>query len=241
MGNDGWKTHGRVDAAIPEAKLKEFLKAGPPKIASSTITPKKKQGTSSDSLSTPEAESQKKTTGGAFGIFQQESKEAIKASQPDGAKFGYIVHEAASRWRALSEDEKKPFHDKWESKLAAFTTTLSGSKGSFKKLKKTKEDSRLLNPEGEAIKKPAGGGYGVFTNENRESIKASLPADHRMVDVTKQAGLIWKGMKEEEKKVYNAKYEVKAAHYKDAIEAAVKVRLAEAPAPGATETTGAPQ
>jgi hypothetical protein len=40
-------------------------------------------------------------------------------------------------------------------------------------------------------KKPVAGAYGVFLAANREAIKKTLPADHKITDVAKAAGTRW--------------------------------------------------
>merc|ERR1712039_521501 len=76
--------------------------------------------------------------------------------------------------------------------------------------RKAKEEERAKK-DPNAPKKPVGGAYGVFLSENREKIVASLPKDHKMVDIAKAAGVQWKAMADAAKKPYEAKYEKKKA------------------------------
>ena len=66
-------------------------------------------------------------------------------------------------------------------------------------------------------KKPAGGSFGVFLNENRAKIVASLPAGHKITDVSKAAGAQFKLLSEEAKKKYEATYQKKKADYEKAM------------------------
>jgi len=229
--NSNWQTHGRIDDAIPDKKLQEFLKASgrAPPAASSTPRPKKKRNTGSEgSPTTPapladDAAYLKKPMFGAFGAFMAENRNDIKASRPadhQGNMIGYIGKEASLRWKALPEEERQAFQNKFEDQIAEYKAApeeMKAPKG-LKALKAAKEAARApLKPDGTALKRPAGGGYGVFLIENRASISASLPADHQKItDVAKQAGVLWKDMPEDEKKVLAVKFEEKMAAYKEA-------------------------
>merc|ERR1712146_878603 len=69
-----------------------------------------------------------------------------------------------------------------------------------------------------APKKPAGGAFGVWLAENRASITKSLPAGHKITDVTKAAGEQWKKLSDATKKPYEEKFQKKQAEYKAALE-----------------------
>merc|ERR1719161_549667 len=83
-----------------------------------------------------------------------------------------------------------------------------GKDGSSKRRKKDKN----------APKKPAGGAYGVFLAAKREEIKASLPKDHKITDVSKAAGAKWKALSAAAKKPFEDQYQAKAKEYKAAME-----------------------
>merc|ERR1711972_1210226 len=55
-------------------------------------------------------------------------------------------------------------------------------------------------------KKPTGGAFGQFLNTKRAEIVASLPAGHKITDVTKKAGELFKALSEGEKKKYQGLY-----------------------------------
>jgi len=63
-------------------------------------------------------------------------------------------------------------------------------------------------------------------NENREEIKKKLPSDHKMTDVAKKAGELWKALPEAEKKPYEDKYLQKNSEYKAAMEEYIKTKPA---------------
>jgi len=66
-------------------------------------------------------------------------------------------------------------------------------------------------------KKPVGGSYGCFLADKRAEIKASLPADSKITDVSKKAGELFKALSEADQKVYQDKYVKISADYKEAM------------------------
>jgi hypothetical protein len=80
------------------------------------------------------------------------------------------------------------------------------------RLKQEKYNERQIK-EGKAVKdpshprKPIGGAYGVFLKQNRPKIVASLPAGHKITDVTKEASKLWKALAHIQKKPYQETYE----------------------------------
>merc|ERR1712151_334759 len=83
--------------------------------------------------------------------------------------------------------------------------------------RKAKEEKRAKK-DPNAPKRPAGGAYGVFMNENRQKIVNSLPKDHKMTDVAKAAGAQWKAMSDAAKKPYEDKFKKKQAEFTKAME-----------------------
>merc|ERR1711972_1249527 len=84
--------------------------------------------------------------------------------------------------------------------------------------KKKRGKEPRVKPSADQPKKPAGGAYGRFLAEKREEVKASLPAGHKMTDVTKKAGELFKALSEGERKKYQDLYEKADAEYKQALE-----------------------
>lgn len=219
--NDRWKSHGRVDGPIPEAKLKEFLKASSsaPRVAS---TPPPKRHKAGGDAATPESakdDGPKKPVGGGFSVFKAESLEAIKAVKPADANFGFISKEASERWKALTEEQQSVFQDKFAKQVAAYEAMPHHNKEE-KKHKRVQE--KFLTPEGDALKRPVSG-YSIFCSQNRESIKSKLPAGFNPItDVAREAGVQWKALSEKDKKVFNAQHEQKMQIYRNAKEVAEK-------------------
>jgi len=214
--------------------------------SSGTPSPKKKRASSTPDLSvTPEEPKAKKPrvvvsavleaikvakpTGGAFGVFLQEKGTAIKASLFDAKRgqsalnrsaLGRVNRIASERWKSLTDQEQKVFQSKFDSNLSAYKALPQSQRLPPAKLSKIKkvqvQKLALLTPDGKEVKRSASA-YFIFLEEKRQSIKASLPADHKITDVVKQAGALWKALPEEEKKVYQNKYDEKNKPYKDAL------------------------
>lgn len=253
------RTRAKTRGPIPVKKLQEFSKASkskkasPAKAAASsgTPSPKKKRASSTpEEAVTPDEPKAKKErvavsavrepikvakpTGGAFGVFLQEKGTAIKASLFDAKKsLGRMNQIAADRWKSLTEEEQKVFQSKYDSKVAAFKA-LPRSAKLFKVRKTQVRKVALLTADGKEVKR-APSAYFLFCEEKRESIKASLPADHKIQDIAKQAGALWKALPEEEKKIYQDKYDAKNAPYKEAVLASkpsAALRASKAPPAG---------
>merc|ERR1719235_1892774 len=115
---------------------------------------------------------------------------------------------AGEAWAKLSDAQKAPYQKQYESKKSQFDKDMDaflasgGEKAQIKR--KAKEGKKSKDPN--APKKPAGGAYGVFLAKNRAAIVKSLPAGHKITDVTKAAGTQWKALSDAAKKPYNDEY-----------------------------------
>merc|ERR1712032_508115 len=67
-------------------------------------------------------------------------------------------------------------------------------------------------------KKPTGGAWGVFLNENRAKIMKELPQGFRATDISKEAGKRWKALSEAEQKPFQEKYVTVLEAYKEAMQ-----------------------
>merc|ERR1719443_1872161 len=99
--------------------------------------------------------------------------------------------------------------------LAAGGEKTKGAAGLRRERRLAKEGKKK---DANAPKKPAGGGYGVYLAENRAAIVKSLPAGHKITDVTKAASAKWNAFSDAEKKPFNDKYLQKVEEYKEALE-----------------------
>merc|ERR1719161_2413289 len=134
---------------------------------------------------------------------------------------------ASTEWNKLSDKQKAPYSKKYEDAKVKFDKDMAAflaaggekTKGAraLRSEKRKAKEAKKKDPN--APKKPAGGGYGVFLAENRAKIVASLPAGHKITDVSKAAGAQWKALSDEERKPYDDKYATKKAEYAKAMEA----------------------
>merc|ERR1719189_278560 len=75
----------------------------------------------------------KKPTGGAYGVFLAENRAKIVTSLPTGHKITDVAKTAGEQFKALSEEQKKPYHDKYLKKQEEY--------------KKALEDYKAANPD----------------------------------------------------------------------------------------------
>jgi len=136
----------------------------------------------------------------------------------------------------LKESRKTPTSTSTPSKKRERESEPTSTPEDAQKIKprlkhKRKLTPPLLTPDGQTLKKVCFGAYGVFWAENRESIKAALPADHKMTDIAKKAGELYKALSEEEKKILQEKFDVQNDAYHEA------AAIARASAPPALPPT----
>merc|ERR1712118_92869 len=98
--------------------------------------------------------------------------------------------------------------------MAAFLAA-GGEKTTRSDKKRAREGKKKKDPN--APKRPAGGAFGIFLAENRAAIVKSLPAGHKITDVTKAAGEKWKAVSDAAKKPFQDKYLKKMEEYKAAL------------------------
>merc|ERR1719311_1537628 len=97
--------------------------------------------------------------------------------------------------------------------LAAGGEKTKGTVALRSEKRKAKEGGLKKKKDPNAPKKPVGGAYGVFLAENRATIVKSLPAGHKITDVTKAAGEQWKALSDAAKKPYEEKFLKKQEEY----------------------------
>lgn len=113
----------------------------------------------------------KKPAGGGYGQFMAENREKIVKSLPAGSNvISDTAKAAGAQWKALSEDEKKPYEDKFNEKMKAYRAAMEEYKANQpadkeeeaspppKKAKKTEKTEKTPTPP-KAVK--AGKGKGV--------------------------------------------------------------------------------
>jgi len=173
-------------------------------------------------------EQPKKPVGGAFGAFLAEKRPEL-LKQCAGQKASAVSGMAGDAWKKLSDAQKAPYQKKYEEAKAKFEKDMAaflaaggvkekGAAAQRKERKLAKEGKLPKKKDPNAPKKPTGGGYGQYLNENRAKIAASLPKDHKMTDVGKKAGENWRALPDAQKKKYIDKFEKAMAAYKKELE-----------------------
>lgn len=158
----------------------------------------------------------------AYFAWLGENRAKVKAENPE-MKHKDVTSKLGEMWGSLDEDVKKKYKetasaemDIWKKKFEAYKKTdeykawqrekadEQQSKGKAKRKKKAPKDPN-------APKRPSTGFF-LFVQDNRESVKASLPEEDqkKVTLVTKKCGEMWKECSEEQK----AKYKEKSAKLK---------------------------
>lgn len=144
-----------------------------------------------------------------------------------GEKITAVTKMAGEAWKKLSPKLQQPFQKKYDDAKAKFEKEMEaflaaggekqkGARALRSEKRKAKDGKKQKDPN--APKRPAGGAYGVYLAENRAKIVKSLPAGHKVTDVSKKAGQDWKALSETAKKPYEAKYQKKQKEYVAAME-----------------------
>lgn len=162
----------------------------------------------------------------AYFLYGLAVRDAIQ-KELNTKEFGPVTKLQAERWKSLPEAEKAIYEkqaleakSKYEKDLAAFKEA-GGEVGKERKDKKEAKVAKAAKKEANADrpKKPAGGAFGIFINENRSAIHKSLPAGSSVTAVSKAASEKWKSMSEADKEPYEAKYQQAKAKYEEEMKA----------------------
>jgi len=164
------------------------------------------------------AEEPKRPSRSFFLYLEEHKDEFVKKA----ATYSQGISQAAKAWKSLLDKERLPFEtrakklkEQYDKDLAAFLEAGGVKKGKvFKKDKAAKRKRK----DADAPKKPVGGAYGCFLAAQRAAITKSLPADHKVSDVAKKAGAMWKELPAGEKKKYESEFAKKNEEYKAAME-----------------------
>lgn len=173
-------------------------------------------------------EQPKKPTGGGYGMFMK-AKRPQFAELCKGKPVTEVTKMGGEEWKKLSDSDKAPYVKqyeaakvKYEKDMAAFIAAGGEKKPPKSKKKSATETKEKKKKDPNAPKKPTGGAFGVWLGENRASIVKSLPAGHKVTEVTKAASVQWNAMDEKAKEPWQAKFVKKSAAYKVAMEEYVK-------------------
>lgn len=94
----------------------------------------------------------KKPAGGGYGQFMAENRDKIVKSLPSGSNvISDTAKAAGAQWKALSEDEKKPYEDKYNEKMKAYQAAMEEYKAN-KAAEKEEEEEKPSPPPKKAKK-----------------------------------------------------------------------------------------
>lgn len=163
---------------------------------------------------------QPKKAPSAYWLWLSDNREAI-VKKIGSSKGPEVAKHAGQQWKAIDAKTKETYEKKAAAEKASYEKAMSdfkeqGGVPAARRSKKDKEGKKVKDAN--APKRPAGGAYGVFLADQRETIKKSLPADHKITDVTKKASELWKNISEKDKKKYEDLYVKKMETYKTAME-----------------------
>mmetsp|Transcript_116792 Transcript_116792/g.227111 ORF Transcript_116792/g.227111 Transcript_116792/m.227111 type:complete len:836 (+) Transcript_116792:8-2515(+) len=143
----------------------------------------------------------------SYMLWLNKNRDAIAAEVGSG-RAPMVSRAAAQHWRALSEAERAPFDQQAAAAKAQYDKALAEFIANGGKLRKRKQgdnefgNSQQVRRREPMPKKPWGGPFGVFLNENRGEFKEAMPADCRPQDVVRAASEAWRGLSQEEKQGY---------------------------------------
>jgi len=133
----------------------------------------------------------KKPSGGGYGQFLAENREKIVKSLPTGSNVITDTAKAAgAQWKALSQDEKKPYEDKFAEKMKQFQAAMEEYKANQaaekeeeepnptpKKAKKTEKIEKASSPP-KPVKSGKGKGKGAAKKAKEEvAVDATVLAE----------------------------------------------------------------
>lgn len=183
---------------------------------------------------------QPKKAPSAYWIWLGEHRASLQKELP-GKRGSEVSKLAGERWKALAAEEKAPFEKRAEDAKAEYQKALESfksqggvlAKRAGKKSGKGKESTKAKkSKDANAPKKPVGGAFGVFQATNRDDIKKSLPADHKITDVTKKCAELWKAVSVEDKLKYQKEFDGKMDTYKKQMKVYKESSIGEAEVQG---------
>lgn len=171
----------------------------------------------------------KKPVGGAYGRFLAQHRAEFQ-KECEGKPASAVSKVAGDKWKAMTEEEKKPFQEEFEKAMATYREAMKSytppeqpadaSKPRLSKLAKKSGSGKRKGGKAQkdpaAPKKPVGGAYGRFVAQHRAEFQKQCEGKP-VSAVSKLAGDKWKALTEEEKKPYQEEYVKEVAAYKEAM------------------------
>ncbi|CAK9036904.1 High mobility group-T protein (HMG-T) (HMG-T1) (HMG-1) [Durusdinium trenchii] len=176
----------------------------------------------------------KKVAGGAFGQFLAEKRSELQ-KELQGKPVTEITKLASAKFKALSEEERAIYQEKYVTAKAKYEADLkafeeAGGEKKQRKAKGKKDGKKKKDPD--APKRPAGGAYGCFLAKHRAAFQKET-AGQPITAVTKLASAKWSALSAEEKTIYEDEYKAKKEAYDEAMKSYVPVPREGAEEPAA--------
>jgi len=156
-----------------------------------------------------------------YAYFVQTCREEHKTKHPDqNVVFLEFSKRCASRWRDMSDEEKKPFIDMTEKDKVRYEREMQQYKANLKlngggDTPKGKKQKKKKDPN--APKRPQSAFF-LYCADHRASLKAANPG-YSVGDVAKALGKQWQEVDEKLKKSYQEKGEIEKQKYNKVMEA----------------------
>ena len=137
----------------------------------------------------------------SYAYFVQKTREDFKKKHPnENVVFSEFSKKCSDTWKKMSDSEKKKFiqmadkdKKRYESEMRGYVPPKDSGK---KKGKKAKKDPNAP--------KRALSAFFWFCNDERNRVKASLPAGSGVGDVSKECARLWGGLSAAQKQKYDA-------------------------------------
>lgn len=114
-----------------------------------------------------------------------------------------VAKEAGQQWKKLSAAKKKPYEAAWVKAKAKYAKDLEDFKAAGGVILKPEKRTRVkrVKRDPNMPKRPLSS-YMLWLQDNRASIVKSMPAGHKVTDVSREAGAQWSKLTAAKKKKY---------------------------------------
>jgi len=134
MAGEAWQKLSEVEKAPYQQKyeaakakydedLKIFLEAGGEK-SKGALALRTEKKVAKEAKRAKDPNQPKKPAGGGYGVFLAKNREEITKSLPEGHRMTDVAKAAGEKWKALSEEAKKPFEAEYAMKMEEYKKAI---------------------------------------------------------------------------------------------------------------------
>jgi len=158
----------------------------------------------------------------SYFLWYVENREAVSTAVGKGVTTGALARIAADHWKALSPEERAPYEAKAAERKAEYQQALADfvARGGVPRRRARKDQA---DPVPRLPKRPCGGAYGEYLRSHRAEVRALLPADAQVYDVTRECARRWKQLPEEAREEYQERFQARLDEYNDTYKDAIPV------------------